>query len=98
MDTFRLNILGVKQGLKARFPFLRGAKNPVGYILSGERNQLKSHKQITAYMAWCNEEILKDYFKKYDLKLGKIELIVVEFRIQTKTKLYGNLRKSQRET
>ncbi len=26
-------------------------------------------------MTWCNDNILKDFFKKYDLKLGKVELI-----------------------
>ncbi len=75
MDTLRLNLEMVKQSLKIRFPFMRKAYNPVGYIASGERNQLYADKQITAYMAWCNDNILKDFFKKYDLKLGKVELI-----------------------
>ena len=75
MESFRINFVRLKQSLRTRFTFLRYPTNPVGYIQSGERNQLLADKQISSYMAWCNEDILKDYFKKYDLKLGNIELI-----------------------
>ena len=66
----RLNL-----SLRERFRFLKIAKNPVGYTESGERNQCKAAAQIREYMAWFNENILQYFFKKYGLKLSKVELL-----------------------
>ncbi len=65
----------VKGYLKSRFKFLKNDKNHVGYIESGIRNQYRCDKQLQEYTNWNTETFLRDFYKKYNLKLSKVELI-----------------------
>jgi len=65
----------VKDYLKVKFKFLRLSSNPVGYIQSGARNQIYGLNQLTEYTNWNNESFLANFYKKYHLKISKVELV-----------------------
>ena len=72
------HILAVKDILKVKFKFLKRLRNHAGYLLCNDRNRSYIRKQISEYIGWNRENFFDNFFKKYQLKLSRIELVDVD--------------------
>jgi hypothetical protein len=67
------HLSNVKSWLKSTFK-IPMRENKKTYFTSQERMQRLIRSRIKTYVDWCHTEFFSSFFRKYNLKLGKMKL------------------------